>query len=116
MAEYAEFTRTDHPWPGNELNYLDNIANQKALEFYQRHGVKRVNTAGLKAKDTPDCVLMTCKYCIRAQLSMCPKMTAGQNSAIVEPLILVDCTGEYQLGFDCEKCEMTVRKHNKGKA
>lgn len=116
VAEYAELTRTDHPWPGNELSYLDNIANQKALEFYQRHGVKRVKTAGLKAKDSTDCVLMTCKYCIRAQLSMCPKMTAGLDSATVEALILADCTGEYQLDFDCEKCEMIVRQYNKSKA
>ena len=109
VAEQAELTLNDHPWPADEVSYLDNIANQKALVFYRRHGVKRVHPSGMKAKDVVGCALMTCKYCIRAQLQMCLKM-AGEVTGIVEPLILVDNTGEYQLGFDCESCEMTVRK------
>lgn len=109
MGEYAEQKINDYPWPAEELTFLDNIGNGKALEFYQRHGVERIDRSGLKAKDVADCSLMTCKYCIRAQLGICPKM--GQNvSGIVEPLVLVDNTGEYLLGFDCERCEMTVRK------
>ena len=109
VTEQAELTRSDHPWPADEVSYLDNVVNQRALEFYRRHGVQRVRRPGLKAKGVADCVLMTCKYCIRAQLRMCPKM-AGTVTEIVEPLVLVDNTGEYQLGFDCDRCEMTVRK------
>ena len=109
VAEQAELTLSDHPWPADEVSYLDNIANRKALAFYMRHGVKSGHRSPLNAKDAADCALMTCKYCIRAQLSMCPKM-AGKVTAIVEPLVLVDNTGEYQLGFDCGNCEMTVRK------
>lgn len=109
VGKRAELTINDYPWPADEVSYLDNIGNRKALEFYRRHGVKRGYESGLKAKDVADCVLMACKHCIRAQLTMCPKM-AGNVSGIVEPLILVDNTGEYQLGFDCDSCEMTVRK------
>ena len=109
VCERVEPAINDYPWPAEEVSYLDNIANRKALEFYQRHGVQGGNTSVLKAKDIADCALMTCKYCIREQLRMCPKM-GGNVQAIVEPLILVDNTGEYQLGFDCDSCEMTVRK------
>jgi len=109
VAEQAELTLNDHPWPADEVSYFDNIANQKALAFYRRHGVKTAYRSGLKAKDVVGCALMTCKYCIRAQLKMCPKV-AGKVTGIVEPLALVDNTGEYQLGFDCDRCEMTVRK------
>jgi 23S rRNA 5-hydroxycytidine C2501 synthase len=109
VSEHTEQTINNVPWPAEELSFLDNIGNQKALEFYRRHGVERINRSGLKSKAVAGCALMTCKYCIRAQLGMCAKM--GHNvSGIVEPLVLIDNTGEYQLGFDCDKCEMTVRK------
>ncbi len=111
-CEQAEPAINDYPWPADEVSYLDNIANRKALDFYQRHGVEGGNKSVLKAKDIADCILMTCKYCLRAQLRMCPKMT-GNVPAIVEPLVLVDNTGEYQLGFDCDSCEMTVRKRHR---
>jgi putative protease len=110
VAEQAELILNDHPWPADEVSYLDNIANRKALVFYMRHGVKRGHQSGLKAKDVADCALMTCKYCIRAQLRMCPKTADGKVTEIVEPLVLFDNTGEYQLGFDCDGCEMTIRK------
>ena len=53
---------------------------------------------------------MTTKYCIKAQLEFCPKMS-NHPGGLSEPLAIVDNTGEYELGFDCVKCEMTVRKH-----
>lgn len=109
VVENAEHRVNEYPWPEEEVGYLDNIGNRKALEFYRRHGVKRISQFGLLAKDAAGCALMTCKYCIRAQLGMCPKM-AGKVSGSVEPLILVDNTGEYQLDFNCSSCEMTVRK------
>ena len=109
VGEHAEQTINDYPWPADELNFQDNIGNCKALEFYQRHGVKRIDRSGLKAKDVGYCTLMTCRYCIRAQLEICPKVDQGVLE-IVEPLVLIDNTGEYQLAFDCDRCEMTVRK------
>ncbi len=109
VGEHAEQTYNDYPWPAEELSFLDNIANGKALEFYKRHGVERIDRSGLKAKDVAGCALMTCKYCIRAQLEMCPKVDRSVLE-IVEPLVIIDNTGEYQLAFDCDRCEMTVRK------
>lgn len=108
-VERAEFTVNDFPWPADEVSYLDNISNRKAEEFYRRHGVAKLDRKKLRAGDVEDCALMTTKYCIRRQLEICPKMNnkAGKSAA---PLTLTDNTGEYELRFECQKCEMTVHK------
>jgi putative protease len=97
------------PWIATEVDYRDNITNQRALAFYRRHGVQQVDTTRLRAGDTPDCVLMTTRYCIKAQLDLCRRQKKGP-AALAEPLILADRTGQYALSFDCTRCEMTVRK------
>lgn len=102
----------DYPWPSKELTYQDNITNQKAEKFYLRHGVPSIDRRCLVAKDVEGCALMTTKYCIKAQLEACPRMNDTQRH-LVEPLTLVDNTGEYELGFDCSVCEMTVRRSKK---
>jgi putative protease len=93
------------------VSYLDNIANRKAVAFYRRHGVARIDPKTLRAADVADCALMTSKYCIRAQLDICPKMS-GQIDNLAGPLTMSDNTGEYVLNFNCAQCEMTVRKKN----
>ncbi|MDK9705521.1 MAG: U32 family peptidase [Desulforhopalus sp.] len=108
-GERVEPTVNEYRWPADQLSYQDNIGNRKALEFYRRHGITKIQPSGLRAGDVVDCDLMTCRYCLKAQLGMCSKM-AGNTPEITEPLVIVDNTGEYQLVFDCHKCEMTVRK------
>ncbi|MGB3223485.1 MAG: U32 family peptidase [Desulforhopalus sp.] len=107
--EYDDHSVNDFPWPADEVSYLDNISNQKAEEFYRRHGVTTIDRRWLRAGDVEDCALMTTKYCIRGQLKICPKMNRkiGNN---FESLTITDNTGEYKLDFDCQKCEMTVRR------
>lgn len=97
------------PWPSTDVDYTDNITNKKAAEFYLHHGVKRIAPRFLGDDNAPGCALMTTKYCIKAQLGMCTKLNTKSN-ALAEPLILTDNTGNYELDFDCDKCEMTVRK------
>jgi putative protease len=109
QVERAELTVNDFPWPSGEVSYLDNISNRKAEEFYNRHGVARIDRKTLRATDVEDCTLMTTKYCIRAQLEICPKMS-NKVDGFAGPLTIVDNTGEYELGFDCTKCEMTIGK------
>lgn len=99
----------DYPWPNKKVTYQDNITNRKAEEFYIRHGVISIDRRGLLAKDAEGCALMTTKYCIKAQLEGCP-MIKDTKRQLVEPLTLVDNTGEYALDFDCSTCEMTVSK------
>jgi 23S rRNA 5-hydroxycytidine C2501 synthase len=114
QVERVERTVNDFPWPNREVSYLDNIANEKAAAFYRRHGVTMIDPKTLRAADVADCALMTCKYCIRAQLDICPKMTNSADG-LAGPLTMSDNTGEYALGFDCARCEMTVaRRKSKG--
>jgi putative protease len=111
-VERVKLTPNDFPWPAGEVSYLDNISNRKAEEFYSRHGVARIDGKTLRATDVEDCALMTTRYCIRAQLEICPKMS-NKADDFAGPLTIIDNTGEYELGFDCKKCEMTVRKRRK---
>ena len=85
-VEQFGYTVNDFPWPKGEVTYLDNTANKKALAFYRRHGVSKVNRM-LRAAEVENCALMTTKYCIRAQLQCCPKM-GGDDRKLVEPLHL----------------------------
>ncbi|KJS00393.1 MAG: hypothetical protein VR65_12890 [Desulfobulbaceae bacterium BRH_c16a] len=98
------------PWSAGEVSYLDNIANRKAEEFYLRHGVREIDSSVLQAGKVEGCVLMITKYCIKAQLGICPKAGRQAGEDPVLPFILSDNTGEYDLEFDCSRCEMTVRK------
>jgi len=113
VQERVETVKNNYPWPAEKVTYLDNISNSSAASFYRRHGVHFTATdlseLSPAAADNP--ALMTAKYCIRHQLSMCPKQSgrAGHNP---ESLILSDNTGEYLLEFDCRKCEMIVRKRD----
>ncbi len=109
FVEHIEIIGNDFPWPAEEVSYLDNIANKKATEFYQRHGVQKIDSRMLRAVDVDHCALMTTRYCVREQLQMCPKMSS-RPVELAGPLTIMDNTGVYELGFDCRKCAMTVRK------
>ena len=69
----------------------------------------KIDRKTLRAADVEGCALMTTKYCIKAQLETCPKM-GNTADGVLGPLTIKDNTGEYELDFDCTKCEMTVRK------
>ncbi|WP_457577411.1 peptidase U32 family protein [Desulfomarina sp.] len=94
------------PWIKNEIDSSDNITNRKALAFYLRHGARKT-VLPAHCRMGSDAALMKTRYCIRAQLGICP----GKRNA--EPLILTDNMGEYQIFFDCLNCEMAVKlRHN----
>lgn len=109
-VEQTEITKNDFPWLASEVSYLDNIHNRKAEAFYRRHGVQKINKSILHAGNIENCALMTTRYCIRAQLEICPKMS-NHHEGLANSLTIMDNTGEYELGFDCQNCAMTVRKH-----
>jgi len=90
-------------WPGGENSYLNNILNSRAESFYLRHGAVIAN-----GKDEP-VKLMSCKYCIKAQLGFCPEMN-GEKGQYQEPLSLGDKAGDYNLSFNCKNCEMILKK------
>ena len=74
--------------------------------------------------------LMRCRYCIRHELGLCPKLNArskGEKELFKltngghmkpEPMTLVDPKGfHYKASFDCKACEMvlTLEKSPTGK-
>ncbi len=95
------------PWPADEATYFDNITNFKARNFYSRHGVKRFRLAPGGLQDEEVVTLMTCKYCLKRQLEICPRENRA-TAKLLEPLTLADSTGCYELQFDCRSCEMRV--------
>ncbi len=91
-------------WPGGKLSYRDNITNSKAEAFYVRHGAVLAGE-----RQSPE-KLMTCRYCIKRQLRVCPKEAKENHCDFTEPFTLADKSGEYRLVFDCHRCEMTVEE------
>lgn len=103
----AAIQQNDAPFPTAQLTFLGNVLNRRARKFYQRHGVTEIEPAAESGLDMTARTLMTCRYCIRHQLRMCPKDSPGGPPL---PWRLVDDEGRpLELTFDCAACQMHVR-------
>ena len=122
-----------YPFPLQSDSYLNNIANQKARDFYAAHGAATTVPA-FELQEPDGAVLMFCKHCIRYALGACPKnpstssgtsegtsSEAGKGtgsgaglrqtqSPISEPLFLIHKNYYLKLSFNCKDCVMEVRK------
>ncbi len=100
------------PYPEDSLSYLANVYNQKARDFYARHGVKVIAAAYESHEALGEVSLMITKHCVRYSLSLCPKQAKGvtgvQGTVKAEPLTLVNGSEKLTLRFDCKPCEMHV--------
>jgi putative protease len=90
------------PFPQKNLDYRANVVNEKAKEFYKRHGVDTVEP-GFEILEQKDGTLMTMKHCLRFQFGLCEGREKDP-----EPLFLNDIKNRYRLEFDCARCEMRV--------
>lgn len=99
----------DLPFPVKELGYRDNVANEKAVVFYERHGAKVLEPAYERGREAGEVELMRCKHCIRYALGLCPKEAAKRGEK-VKPLPLVLTSGAIELTarFHCKPCEMSL--------
>lgn len=101
-----------HPYPEDALSYLANVYNQKARDFYSRHGVKVIAAAYESQEEEGDVSLMITKHCVRFSMSLCPKQAKGitgvQGTIKAEPLMLVNGRDKLTLHFECKPCEMHV--------
>jgi 23S rRNA 5-hydroxycytidine C2501 synthase len=96
-----------HPYPEKELNYRGNALNQKAVVFYRRHGVTKIEPAAESGLDMHGRKVMTTRYCLKYQLGNCPR--EHQPALENEPLFLVDENGQrLHLKFDCKACLMEI--------
>ena len=126
-----------YPFPLQSDSYLNNIANQKARDFYAAHGAE-TSAPAFELQEPDGAVLMFCKHCIRYALGACPKQPATEPSAesktvpelvegpsfelsrgetkdskrpkLSEPLFLIHKNYYLKLSFNCKDCVMEVRK------
>ena len=100
------------PYPEDTLTYLANVYNQKAHDFYARHGVKLIGAAYESHEEEGEVSLMITKHCVRFSMSLCPKQAKGvkgvQGTIRAEPLQLINGKEKLTLRFDCKPCEMHV--------
>ncbi len=100
------------PFPEDTLTYLANVYNQKAHDFYIKHGVKVMDAAYESKEEEGEVSLMITKHCVRFSMSLCPKQAKcviGVKGTIkAEPLQLINGKEKLTLRFDCKPCEMHV--------
>ncbi|MGI2151684.1 peptidase U32 family protein [Shewanella oncorhynchi] len=97
-------------YPVKHLSYLGNVANEKAKDFYQRHGVIEIQDTYEKNGVTEDVPLMITKHCLRFNFNLCPKEVPGIKA---DPMVLEIGNDVLKLVFDCPKCEMMVVGENR---
>jgi hypothetical protein len=102
-------TKTDHPYPVRELDYMYNVSNKLARAFYHRHGVTEIEPAFELQWDPGKARVMTTKYCVKYELGKCQKFQKDtMGEPVVEPLVLKHGENEYKLKFNCKPCEMEI--------
>jgi 23S rRNA 5-hydroxycytidine C2501 synthase len=93
----------DDPYPRTSLDYSSNVVNEKAVQFYKRHGVQTIEK-GLELETVATGkVLMTTRHCLKYQFDLCRGDHGG-----AEELFLWYGQVKYALEFDCETCVMKV--------
>ncbi len=103
-----DFVKNNFPYPKKELDYRANIVNEKSKQFYNRHGVEKIEYGLEMDKVTQKgLVLMRSKNCIRYNLGQC-LMRDKQSPDFNQELFLKDNNRTYKLSFDCKNCFMDV--------
>lgn len=91
---------TVRPFDLSTIDYRGNILNKAAKEFYENHGCKVSEMALEKGITAKGKAVMTTKHCLKYAFNKCKSP---------KKLYLIDEKGKkYELGFDCEKCEMEI--------
>lgn len=91
------------PYPAQRLDYSANVVNEKAAQFYKRHGVREIEKGVELQNDASGKVLMTTRHCLKYQFDLC----RGERGS-AEELYLSDGRMKYKLEFDCDNCVMKI--------
>lgn len=102
------FIPNNVPFPEKKLNYQKNISNQKAIEFYKRHGVEDIEMAFEINNPQNTKNLMTLKHCLKFSLGNCPKFHVQKNITNNEKLYLQGNHKNLNIKFDCDSCELQI--------
>ncbi|GGJ85140.1 peptidase U32 family protein [Pseudomonas matsuisoli] len=103
-------------YPESHLSFLYNVYNQKARDFYHRHGVQLIDAAYEAHEESGEVPVMITKHCLRFSFNLCPKQAKGVTGVRtkVAPMQLVHGGETLTLKFDCKPCEMHVIGKMKG--
>ncbi|WP_372752411.1 U32 family peptidase [Labilibaculum sp.] len=97
-----------HPkYKSKKLNYMGNVVNCKAEEFYQKCGVEEIEKGFELQSDYSGKTIMTTRHCLRYEFGLCNK-ELNTNNKNNKPLYLVDNKNRYKLEFKCQRCEMKI--------
>lgn len=102
-----EFKKNNYPYFQEELDYRANIINNKAIEFYTRHGVGNMEMGLDKTGDFKDKTLFSSRHCILYELGYCKKENNIPKD-FDSQLYLQDNTRKFKLSFDCNNCLMNL--------
>lgn len=100
------------PYPSTTLDYRANVINNKAENFYKRHGVSKIERGLELTENYGGKALMTTKYCLRYELGCCLQNNSRSkpqlNIAPSDTLILRNNNRRFRLEFDCHQCLMRI--------
>ena len=103
-------------YPESHLSFLYNVYNQKARDFYHRHGVQLIDAAYEAHEEEGEVPVMITKHCLRFSFNLCPKQAKGVTGVRtkVAPMQLIQGDEVLTLKFDCKPCEMHIIGKMKG--
>ena len=97
-----------HPkYHSKNLNYMGNVVNCKAEDFYHKCGVEKIEKGFELQSDFTGKTIMTTKHCLRHEFGLCNK-DVSTGKKVNKPLYLVDNKNRYKLEFQCQRCEMKI--------
>jgi putative protease len=102
------FANKQIPFPKKEVDFRENISNEKAAAFYKQHGVDVIHKALEVNRPEENQLLMTTRYCVKFELGACQRYQKEPKD-LQEPLYLEDNNRRYRLHFDCINCMMQIR-------
>ena len=88
------------------LEYSDNIANRLSEKFYRDAGAESIEPAIELSRAPYGTRVMLTRYGIRRELGCCLRTPEGRR--LQGPLILRGRNFEFDLHFECARCEMSV--------
>jgi putative protease len=104
--------RNNAPFPAHKLGFEGNVLNERARDFYRRHGVGEIEPAAESGLDLHGRRVMTTRHCLKHHFGWCktyPNPKAPPIPAPQEPLALMDEEGrKFPLRFNCAACVMEV--------
>lgn len=96
------------PYIEKTLGRNGNVINSRARKFYEQRGVEKIEWGYEKQQNNKGQIVMTTKHCLMNSRGICLRKNPQCKKML--PLILSNSKDEYEVTFDCGKCEMIIRK------